>query len=95
MKAIRKAAACSSIFLALTTSAFAQGTGGAGGGRGGGTGSGNSGGQGAGMSRPNAGGTTGSVSTSKGSDTMKPQTGTSQSNRQAKGATDGAASSAQ
>jgi hypothetical protein len=47
------------------------------------------------MSTPNAGGTTGTTSSSKGKNTMKSKTGSSQSNRQAKGATDGAASAAQ
>jgi len=94
MKAIRKAAVCSAVLLALSTTAFAQGAGGAGGGGAGGGGSG--GGQGgAGMSTPNAGGTTGTTSNSKGSSTKKAPTRMPENDPHAKGASDTAASGAQ
>ncbi|MEA3083218.1 MAG: hypothetical protein QOC89_915 [Paraburkholderia sp.] len=94
MKAIKKAAVFSAVLLALSTTAFAQGAGGAGGGGAGG--GGNGGGQGgAGMSTPNAGGTTGTTSNSKGSGTTKAPTRMPQNDPHAKGASDTAASSAQ
>jgi hypothetical protein len=96
MKAIRKAAVCSAVLLALSSATFAQGAGGGGGGGAGAGAGGSSGGQGgAGMSMPNAGGTTGMTSNSKGSSTTKAPTRMPQNDPHAKGASDTAASGAQ
>ncbi|ASL49033.1 hypothetical protein bAD24_p01710 (plasmid) [Burkholderia sp. AD24] len=97
MKSVPKLAVFT-ILVALSGGAFAQGAGGAGAGGGGGNGNGSGGGSGGqggtGMSMPNAGGTTGTMSSSKGT-TTKPPTRMPQKDPHAKGASDTAASGAQ
>jgi hypothetical protein len=91
MKIIRKALYYLVVLVSFAGMAFAQGGGNSGGGGGGNSGGGQGG---TGMSTPNATGSTGSTSSSKGTNTMKEQSGTKRI-PSAKGASDAAASSAQ